>query len=300
MTRDGVGAPAGKTFRSRLVRRLRSGFAAPLVASVPPRRPTFLDQELQRSFARDGYVVVDLLTPAEVDGLQQRHEALDHVRRDRWDWVDGFETSLYDDRPSYRRQVREVAEAVVVAPLGRVLDRYELMFANWVVKLPGASEVPLHADWTFLDEARYSSVTVWCPLVDTSIELANGALGVVVGSQEQIDFLRVANVPCYDRCVEAVRHLDRYIPSLRAGQAVILDNRVVHFSPPNQTGAQRVALGCVLGPAEADLHHYWLDPQDQLLRFELDPDFYLDYTIGAPERAAGILSVTPVETAPTR
>jgi hypothetical protein len=264
-----------------------------------PRRSTFRNPAKQEVFERDGFVVVDLLDESEVLELRRRYDLLDHVQRDRWDWVDGFETSLYDDRPEYRRTVRDDAEAVVSEPLDHLLDRYRLMFANWVVKLPGAAEVPLHADWTFLDEGSFSSVTVWCPLVDTSVPLANGPLGVVVGSQRHIDFLRVANVPCYDRCVDAVSHLDRVVPSLRAGQAIVLDNRVVHFSPANETATTRVALGCVLGPIEADLHHYWMDGQDRLQRFDLDRSFYLDYAIGRPLDATGILAMTEVEPAPT-
>lgn len=261
---------------------------------APRRRCTFLDTELQSVFERDGFVVVDLLDAAQVAELQRRYDRLDHARHESWAWVDGFETSLYDDRPDYRRQILEDAEAVASASLASLLDRHRIMFANWVVKIPGAQDVPLHADWTFLDEDLFSSVTVWCPLVDTSLELHNGALGLVVGSHREIDFVRVANVPAYDRCVDAVSDLDRCVPDIRAGQAVVLDNRVVHFSPPNETAEQRVALGCVIGPVEADLHHYWLDDHGQLLRFELDRSFYLGYTIGQPNQADGILGITEV------
>lgn len=258
------------------------------------RRRTFHDPDLQATFERQGFVVVDLLGPDAVAELRSGYDAQEHTHLSDYPWVEGFETTLYDPRPSYREQVLQQAERVVGAALDAVLLDHRIMFANWVVKVPGSAEVPLHADWTFLDEDRYSSATVWCPLIDTSVELDNGPLGVVVGSQRVIDFLRVANIAAYDRCVEAVSGLERHVPHLRAGQAVIMDNRVVHFSLPNRTDQTRVALGCVVGPTEAELHHYWLDEQGALLRFELDRSFYLNYTIGQPNGADGIIGVTEV------
>jgi ectoine hydroxylase-related dioxygenase (phytanoyl-CoA dioxygenase family) len=159
------------------------------------------------------------------------------------------------------------------------------MWANYLVKLPGADPVPLHVDWTFLDEDRFSSVTVWCPLLDT--DESNGALGLVTGSQDRIDFVRIVNVPCYDRCEEAVSDLaDRPVVPMRAGQAIIMDNRAVHFSTPNSTDERRVVAACVAGPVEADLHHYWLDPDDDVVRFDLDRRFYLTYQVGRPPAEA--------------
>lgn len=271
--------------------------ASPAPPETPSgcRRRTFHDPALQAAFEQDGYAVVDLLDAAAVAELQAGYDAQDHAPSPAdYPWVQGFETTLYDPRPTYREQVLQHADRLIGGALDAVLIDHRIMFANWVVKVPGSHEVPLHADWTFLDEDRFSSATVWCPLVDTSIELDNGPLGVVAGSQRVIDFLRIANVAAYDRCERAVAGLERHVPHVRAGQAVIMDNRVVHFSPPNRTDRTRVALGCVVGPVEAEMHHYWLDEHGTLLRFELDRSFYLTYTIGEPSGADGILGIYEV------
>ena len=281
-------AAAERPALARVARRLRRR------PHPTERRRTFLDHDRQVAFERDGYVVVDLLEHDRVRALRAAYDQLDHQHQAVSPWVEGFETSLYDDRRTYRSTVLADVEHVVGGPLDTVLDRHRIMFANYVVKLPHSAEVPPHADWTFLDEGRYSSATVWCPLVDTSIELRNGPLGVAVGSHERIDFLRVANIPSYDRCVEAVSDLPRSFPDLRAGQAIVMDNRVVHFSPPNETEQTRVAVGCVVGPAEAPLHHYWVDDDGQLLRFVLDREFYLSYEIGRPQDTEGIVAVEVV------
>jgi hypothetical protein len=260
-----------------------------------PRRATLRDPELQAQFERDGFVVVDLLDDDAVGAIAQRYAAMDHEPPDTYDWVDGFSTSIYDRRPSYRREVLEVMDTHVSPALDRVLDNYRIMWANFLVKQPGADPVPAHVDWTFLDEDRFSSVTVWTPLLDTSPD--NGALGVVRGSHHRIDFLRASNIPTFERCEAAVADLsDRPVLTMRPGRAIVMDNRTVHFSTSNSDGSPRVAVGCVAGPTEAELHHYWSDEQDRLTRFTIDRDFYLTYVIGTPpSNADGVLSTNIVQ-----
>lgn len=264
---------------------------APVAA---PRRTTLRDPALQRQFEDSGFVVLDLIDPETVVALSQRYDSMDHEQRTQFDWVDGFDTSIYDKRPEYRSEVFELMQEQFGPALERVLNDYEIMFANFIVKYPHSDMVPPHVDWTFLDEEQFSSATVWCPLVDTTP--ANGTLGVVSGSHQRIDFLRPSNVPTYERCELAVADIeDRPVISLRAGQAIIMDNRVVHFSPPNTTELDRVAVGCVVGPREAELHHYWVNEDSELMKYQIDRSFYLDFVIGAPPtESGGVLSASVV------
>lgn len=275
-------------FRRRTVAR---GAAAAPPPGGPERRRTFLDPAAQAEFEERGFVVVDLLDQPGVDRIRRRFDELDHVWQEAYDWVDGFDTSIYDDRAEYRARVLEAIEAEVAPAMAAVLDDHRIMFANFVVKHPGSNAVPPHVDWTFVDEDRFSSVTIWCPLVDTTAE--NGTLGLVAGSHRRIDFLRAANIPSFERCEDAVADIeDRPLIPLRAGQAIILDNRAVHFSPPNTSPDLRVAIGCVAGPTEAPLRHYWQDEDERLLEFELERSFYLSYVIGRPPAdAGGVLDV---------
>jgi hypothetical protein len=191
--------------------------------------------------------------------------------------------------------VLRLLEAEFGPPLSSILQDYRIMWANFLAKEPNAHRVPLHVDWTFLDEDRFSSVTVWCPLADT--DETNGALGVVAGSHRRVDFVRAVNVPCYDECERIASELgDHRVIPLEAGRAIVMDNRTIHFSTPNERGAPRLVAAAVLGPTECELHHYWRDPQDRLLRFELDRSFYLHYDVGQPPaEVEGALHSTLVE-----
>ncbi len=263
-------------------------------AATGPRRSTLRDPVLQRQFADVGFVVVDLIDPATVLALRKRYDSMDHEQRTQFDWVDGFNTSIYDKRPEYRAEVFDLMQEHISPALASVLNDYQIMFANFIVKDPHSDMVPPHVDWTFLDEEQFSSTTVWCPLVDTTP--ANGTLGVVSGSHRRINFLRPSNVPTYERCELAVADIeDRPVISLRAGQAIVMDNRVVHFSPPNTTDLDRVAVGCVVGPTEAELHHYWMNEDSELMRYQIDRSFYLDFVIGSPPmQSGGVLSASVV------
>ena len=58
-----------------------------------------------------------------------------------------------------------------------------------LVKWPGQDgAMGTHQDWTFVDERRFRSVTVWCPLVD--VEQRNGALELLPGSHRILTHAR--------------------------------------------------------------------------------------------------------------
>jgi ectoine hydroxylase-related dioxygenase (phytanoyl-CoA dioxygenase family) len=272
--------PAPRSLRARLADLLRR-------QRQPAATPTFTDSRTDEQFRRDGFVVVDLLDAEAAASLRRAFDGLDH--RLTWDspFADGFHTSIFDQRGDYRARVLSLLDEHLGVPLGGVLDDHAIFFANFTVKSAGGGPVPTHLDWTFVDEDRFRSATVWCALGD--ITTADGALGVVPGSHETIDFIRAVNRRDYE-AHEALRSRDGTVVELRVGQAIIMDNRCLHYSPPNRGDRLRVAATCVVAPRSADLHHYWVDDDDQLWQFRVSRDFYLDYTPGMdPADAAGVL-----------
>lgn len=252
------------------------------------RRATFKDRDLEQQFRRDGFVVVDLISPDEAAGLRAAYDHLDH--RASWDspFAEGFHTTIFDGRTAHRGDVLATIEAHLGAALDEVLVDHRMFFANFTVKASNAGPVPVHLDWTFVDEGQHRSATVWCALHD--IDERNGALGVEVGSHLKTDFIRAVNRRDYDAQEAGGDGSTRRLVSLRAGQAIIMDNRSLHYSAPNSSAGLRVAATCVVAPRTADLHHYWVDDEDHVWRFTVDRRFYLSYTPGQlPEEAAGVL-----------
>jgi hypothetical protein len=261
-------------------------------AAAPPR--TLLDPDLQARFEQDGYVVVDLLDHEALGRLRSGYERLEHAHDRESPFAAGFNTTLYDTRPAHRREVLAVLDDTVGRAIGAVLDDHRLYVANFAVKLPHSASVPFHLDWSFVDERYFTSVGVWCALYDTGAR--NGTLGMVRGSHRAVDRVRPVNDRAYERYEDnASGAPDEVLLPLRAGQAIVYDSRTVHFSPPNDTDRERVAAACGAAPAGAPLYHYWVGPDDRLVRYEVSRDFYLTYTVGSPPHEAdGVLGAEPL------
>ncbi|MEU1813241.1 phytanoyl-CoA dioxygenase family protein [Micromonospora aurantiaca (nom. illeg.)] len=117
-----------------------------------------------------------------------------------------------------------------------------------IVKNPGDEfTVPWHQDGTNgrgeLDPAR--SVTLWAALTDASVDA--GALHVIPGSW------RYGYLPCHreDGQGGRARGLTTTVPvdagdpvvvPVAAGQALLMDQRLLHSSPPNTTAVARIGL----------------------------------------------------------
>lgn len=246
-------------------------------------RPTLRDPDLQATFERDGYVVARVLDAEHLAGLLDAYAALDHHHDDWLPFADGFHTTLYDTRKDYRTAVARAFDEFLRPGLAEVLDDHDIQFANFQVKLPGAEVLPEHTDWTFVDEARARSVTVWTATHAMTAE--NGAIGVAPGSHQLVRFDRAVNHRYYDVHADAAASIaDRPIIELGPGEAAIFDNRLLHFSGPNTTQAPRLAASCIATPRGEPVYHYWFDDDDVAHRIEVTPRFWLTYTIGDDPR----------------
>ena len=259
------------------------------VASAGDRACMLRDPEQQAHLDEHGYVVVDLLRPDQVAEVKRAYDLLDHDME--WDspFADGFHTTLYDNRLEYRRAVLDTIEHAFADGMRRHFDDYGVLFANFPVKRAGGAAVPKHLDWTFVDESRCSSATVWCALDDLDDE--SGTLGVVPGSHLGVSFVRPVNHRDFAAHEAAARFAEGVVVPLRAGQAVVMDNRTVHFSTPNRTGRVRVAAAAVVAPRTSEPLHYWLD-ESGLCELVVSRDFYLRYRIGEdPRTVEGVVEV---------
>ena len=126
----------------------------------------FKDAERQAEFDRNGYVVSRVLTADAVEGLLAFYE--ETVARD--EMVDLYESSRSNTLEKNAYINERLREELVPAADGLFLG-YELFGGTFMVKVPGTSTVlPLHQDWSVVDEGRFQSVFLWCALVDVGPE----------------------------------------------------------------------------------------------------------------------------------
>lgn len=250
-------------------------------------RNIFRDPIVQKEYERTGYAVVPLLSPEEVSSLQRLYDDL------QVELQSAFYTSLWSQNLAYRQRVHEAITRVMEARLEPVLCDYRICLGNFAVKGSGGieeSRVPMHQDWTVVDETRFTGLTVWCPLID--VNPVNGCLGIVAGSYRFVENIRPNAVldTYFSPYIDVDKLLwEKYLSLIpvHAGTAIIYNSRTVHASHPNRGDKIRVAAVGVAVPREAQLLHYFRHGPNRVEAFLVNDDFYWkDVELGKPPTAA--------------
>ena len=254
-------------------------------ARVPPSRaPGFADEAVAAALADDGYAVVSLLTPHELEQARALRRELGPAPSDP---RSGFFSDAWCDDRTYRRAVDDGLRRILGPPLGRLTDGHDLLAVAHLAKWSStASTVRTHRDPSFVDEARHRSCTVWCALDAT--EAANGVLLVAPGSHRAAaPGWRVHDgdenlAPDVDEDPE--HHLVEV--RLAPGEAVVFDHALVHGSGPNASGDVRVVVAAMLVPAGAPPAYALPVDAATAEVFDVDTSFFVDHQFHAldPER----------------
>jgi ectoine hydroxylase-related dioxygenase (phytanoyl-CoA dioxygenase family) len=244
----------------------------------PVKCQLFKDTSLQEAFDRDGYVVVDLIEQQQVDDLLAFYNRLDHAPMPTY----GFQVSLDNERSDFVRVIADKLMKTVTPFVDQVFRNHRIFTASFVVKEKNPlGVVPPHQDWTFVNEQEYWSASIWCPLVD--VDMRNGCLGVIRGSHRFYDHVRPSPSPQYEPPFkDQVFTIFPYLKliEMKAGQALVFNNRTFHASPPNTADQPRVAFGLGITHQDAEIQHYYLLPRQErvlLERFKVNSDFFFAY-----------------------
>lgn len=238
------------------------------------KRRIFLDDTLNEHFSTEGYVTIPLLSRMEAESF--RAEVLS------WDaGVNApFYASLWSRNRSYRETVDRRVKELLAGRVAPFLDRYQPFFSDLLVKNPSLNHVFMaHQDWTFVDEDVYTSAYVWCPL--QNVHFFNGSLRILPRSHRVLSKIRGANI---DSGVQRIagriyRKLGRTL-RLKAGEAVIFNQALLHGSSPNRTLRKRIAAGLLFLPEEAPVLHYFRSPQTgETFRIQADYNFFMRYSM---------------------
>lgn len=241
------------------------------------RAATFSDSVLEAELSKRGFVVVPLPDPAGLPILDELAERL---------YVDerhGFHASNLSGSHEYRRSVALEATPVIAAAAGTLFVDHEAYTASLLMKWPDAdSAFQTHQDWTMVDEAKFRTVNVWCPLVDSTV--ANGAMRVLPGSHNVLRALRCSPMPPvgYQNPGWSLSWEDMAVVQVRRGEALVFDHALLHSSGPNLSGALRPAVAAAFKPREARLMHWYLPDaaEAELEVYEIAPEFFDEIDIG--------------------
>ncbi len=241
----------------------------------------FTHPQHQEAFKKDGYVVIpNLLSSAEVGKLLTAYQNLEHHN------PIGFHRTYDNPDTGYKTQLSQAINEVVSPPAQALLCEYQYFLASYMVKEPGSDTAfELHQNWNFVDESRHQSVVLWIPLVDTNEQ--NGTMYVVKGSNRLLPTYRGGPfIPSvFENILPYIKNNYLTPIRLKAGDALILDDALLHYTSPNLSGQTRYAIAQVMIPRQANPIYYYLpEPTGSELHvFEIDMDFYLYYNNRYPK-----------------
>ncbi|MEZ4931465.1 MAG: phytanoyl-CoA dioxygenase family protein [Saprospiraceae bacterium] len=251
-------------------------------------RKVFKQESLQVELDKKGYACIPFLSTEEVDTLIKDYFELlpergGNLLGEETDFATAdsitYDFTFIDRSVDYKQKVFDRITEIFMPRISTILEDYKPIIANFIYKKPDGGEVPLHQNWAFVDEEKYTSVSIWCPLVDSNVK--NGTLQFVNGSHKRYGKWRGPMVPwelesIKDQIIE--KHLtpiDR-----KAGEAIVLDDSVIHYSNINYTQGLRLAIQLILIPAEAPSIHYHMDPKEdteKIQMIEVDRNFYMGF-----------------------
>lgn len=233
------------------------------------KEPIFKDPEIQRKFDEDGFVKISLLSDHEVDALAQ-------MRMEYFPEKGSvFFSSSYLDDYDLKMEISDKITSTINDSLAKQCENFRLIGAAYLIKGIGKhSEMPMHQDWTIVDEQQFYAANVWIPLTDTDEK--NGALEFMKGSHKWNEALRAPTLPMsFAGLEEKIRSKLTLVPA-KKGEVIILNQATIHYSKPNMTDEIRPAITCGMISEKAPLKfHYWDKERSQIEEFAQEDDFLL-------------------------
>ncbi|MBK8352112.1 MAG: phytanoyl-CoA dioxygenase family protein [Saprospirales bacterium] len=244
-------------------------------------QPLFASEKDQDDFEKNGYVLQTLLDENDIKELKDF--LYNSGIKKETDF--GFYVGMDHENKTLVAEMMSKISEIALPKVMHLLKDFQLITASYVIKDPNPiGVVPPHQDWTFVDdEVQHCSVTCWIPLQDVNMQ--NGCIGVIKGSNKFFNSVRPSPSPQVPSPL--AKHMFGIFPymqllEMKAGEALIFDNRTFHSSPPNITNEPSLAIGLSFTQKDAQLRHYYLKPntKDTLLKYEIDPSFFMKYDNG--------------------
>ena len=233
--------------------------------------PLLRDPLLQEQFERDGYVIARLFSPEQVDRLL----ALYHERI-REDEISGLYESSRHNAYEVNRSINEAIRDLVALTGRDVFLPATIYGGSFMVKSHVDSEVlPLHQDWSVVDEGRYRTLFVWCPLMDVSV--VNGCLFVLPGSHRYFRSLRSGTYPSDRFALPPDLHSYARDVPLRAGEAILYSDSLFHGSHANNGTCDRIVVTARVMERDADLVYFHRVSDREVDVYQADERFYLTH-----------------------
>jgi hypothetical protein len=233
----------------------------------------FKSEEHQRLFDKQGFIVLPFITPQEVAQLDKLFDEL-HPQLNEG----GFFSGSYSSDIVYKKKASDAIVNAFSRAYQEIFTCYTPFGGAFLYKMPGiSSELCAHQDWTIVDETQHVAINCWVPLCDVTKD--NGALSILPGSQfDNFNVIRAPTLPFFFSGNDDLVMKELIPMEVKAGTAVILNQSVIHYSPPNNSKKIRKAITAGVKSEGAQMYfHYKIPDKDELEVFKMDDDFLISF-----------------------
>lgn len=244
---------------------------------------------------QQGYAVVPLLDADTIHKIAEKYQSMQHDKKAV------THVTMFNPDVAYRQQVDGFLKGLLHEKMRQLMPGYRILYANFMVKESSPEGFfPVHQDWTYVDEKKYKSYAFWIPLQNT--DEYNGTLFMVPGSVQLSNGLRGPYVfePFKALSEKIIEKYAVPVP-LQAGQALVWDHRIVHFSKPNLSPDPRIVFTMIMVPENVPVWHCYAgnttpnSGTDYIEVYEVDTDFYMRYTIGQKPEGVPLIATREQE-----
>ncbi len=233
----------------------------------------FNSDEHQALFDKQGFLVVPFITASEIKQLDKLFDDL-HPQLSQ----SGFFSGSYSSDIDYKKKASDEIVKVFDRAYNELFINYTPFGGAFLYKVPGSnSELAAHQDWTIVDETENVALNCWVPLCDVTKE--NGALSILPGSHfDNFNVIRAPTLPFFFSGNDDLVLKEMVPMEVKAGTAVILNQSVIHYSPPNNSNTIRKAITAGIKSKGAQMYfHYKVPDKDELEVFAMEDDFLISF-----------------------
>ncbi len=232
----------------------------------------FKNKQHQKDFLKNGFTIIPFANEEQIKYLKDIYTS--SVKDSDAELYATHNANTYEVNCQVSKAIGETAKDF----LNKSFCNIKYFLGHFMVKQKGYNyEMPLHQDWSVVDEKKHFSTNIWFALHDVKIE--HGALFAIPGSHlfyhnrrsGSLDLPRVPYDDILDNLITPVE--------LKAGEAFVYTQALFHGSFPNISDQDRLAIVFTIIQDDIDMEYFHTNDQltksKEIDEYQLSSDIIL-------------------------
>jgi hypothetical protein len=231
----------------------------------------FINELHLNEFSENGFIVLDFLDKNDVESLKNIYNQNNIPDSEH------FYSTSFLPSDKKRAYLSQEIQKIIGSKANNIFRNHQELGAVFLIKSSGEnSQMPIHQDWTVVEEPENHSITIWIPLIDTTEQ--NGAITVLPKSHRLSTGLRSPSIQDPLQDIKELARPMMHTLEMKAGQAFIFSHALLHASHSNTSGESRIAVAYGLIHQETDLIYYHKPSTDaKVQKLSIPKDFFISY-----------------------